>query len=95
LAVLLTLFWIALAVVPLVAIAGKISDADHLALGSSGIFSTMLVPVGVIAIESLAPVKSINQRLLFLGTGALLLVALNAMSRLGLQQLLEKTSSSL
>jgi hypothetical protein len=95
LAVLLTLFWITLAVVPLVPIAAKISDADHLALGASGIFSAMLVPVGVIAIESLAPVKSINQRLLFLATGALLLVALNAMSRLGLQQLLEKTSSSL
>jgi hypothetical protein len=95
LAALLTLFWIALAVVPLVPIAANISKADHLALGSSGIFSAMLVPVGAIAIESLAPVKSINQRLLFLATGALLLVALNAMSRLGLHHLLETTGSPL
>jgi TIR domain len=95
LAVFLLLFWIALAVVPLVPIAAGISDADHLALGASGIFSAMLVPVGVIAIESLAPVKSINQRLLFLAIGALLLVALNALSRLGLHHLLETTSPPL
>jgi len=95
LAVLLTLFWIVLAVVPLVPIAAQISDADHLALGSSGIFSAMLVPVGLIAIDCLAPVKSINQRLLFLQTGALLLVALNAVSRLGLLHFLERTSASL
>src|SRR5262249_12321546 len=95
LAVLLTLFWIVLAVVPLVPIAAQISDADHLALGSSGIFSAMLVPVGLIVIDCLAPVKSINQRLLFLQTGALLLVALNAVSRLGLLHFLERTSASL
>jgi hypothetical protein len=93
LAALLTLFWIALAVVPLVSIAAETSDADRLALGWAGIFSAMLVPVAVIAIESLAPVKSINQRLLFLATGALLLVALNAISRLGLHHLLETASS--
>jgi hypothetical protein len=93
LAALLTLFWIALAVVPLVSIAAETSDAGRLALGWAGIFSAMLVPVAVIAIESLAPVKSINQRLLFLATGALLLVALNAISRLGLHHLLETASS--
>ncbi len=86
---LLTLFWIALAVVPL---AAELSTADRLALGSAGILSAMLVPVGVIAIESLTSVKSINQRLLFLGTGALLLVALNAVSRLGLHHLLETSA---
>jgi TIR domain len=92
LAALLTLFWIALAVVPLVPIAAKTSDVDRLALGSAGILSAMLVPVGLIAIESLAPVKSINQRLLFLAMGALLLVTLNAISRLGLHHFLETSS---
>ena len=95
---LLTLFWIVLAVVPLVPIAAELSVEDRLALGSAGILSAMLVPVGVIVIESLTPVrsitpvKSINQRLLFLGTGALLLVVLNAMSRFGLHQLLQTSA---
>ena len=92
---LLTLFWIALAVVPLVPIARELSVGDRMALGSAGILSAMLVPVGAIAIESLTSVKSINQRLLFLAIGALLLVALNAMSRLGLGRLVETTSSPL
>jgi hypothetical protein len=92
LAALLTLFWIALAVVPLFPIARDLSDAEVMTLGWAGVVSAMLVPIGVIAVDVLAPVKSVNQRLLFLATGALMLVALNVMSRLGLQQLLETTS---
>jgi hypothetical protein len=95
LALLLTLFWIALAVVPLFPIAVEISRAEPVALGAAMILSAMLVPVGAIAIESLTSVKLINHRLLFLAIGALLLVALNAISRLGLHHFLETTSASL
>jgi hypothetical protein len=45
--------------------------------------------IGIIAIDLLAPVKSINQRLLFLAMGTLLLVALNMVSVFGFHHLLD------
>jgi len=89
---LLTVFWIVLAVVPLFPIARDTSEQEQLTLGWAAVFSATLVPIGAIAIDLIAPVKSINQRLLFLATGALLLVALNMISRLGLDHLLVATS---
>jgi len=93
LAALLTLFWIALAVVPLFSVARDASAAEATTLGWAGVFSATLVPIGVITIELLTPVKPINQRLMFLATGALFLVALNMISRLGLQHFLEAASA--
>ena len=92
LATLLMLFWITLAVVPLFSVARGTSAAETTTLGWAGVFSAMLVPIGVIAIELLTAIKSINQRLLFLATGVLLLVALNMISRLGLDHFLVATS---
>ena len=85
---LLTLFWIALSVVPLRFI-GSSSYSEGVTVGFAIFFSFTLVTVGVTAVDMLAPVKSINQRLLFLGLGTLSLVALNMISVVGLHRLLE------
>jgi hypothetical protein len=45
-----------------------------------------LCPLCAIAIATLAPVRLVNQRLLFLALGAILLVALNQISTLDLHR---------
>src|SRR5262249_31963146 len=76
---LLTLFCIALAYMPLGAIIGADLNSEYnTMIGYIILVLTPLVAtIGVIAIDVLAPVKSINQRLLFLAIGTLSLVALN------------------
>ena len=93
---LLTLFWFALALGPISRIAGAAISPSEIIdtsvadmAGYSGFFSIWLVTIGVIAIDVLAPVKSINQRLLFLAMGTLSLVALNMISVFALHRLLE------
>ena len=93
---LLTLFWFALALGPISRIAGAAISPSEIIdtsvadmAGYSGFFSIWLVTIGVIAIDILAPVKSINQRLLFLAMGTLSLVALNMISVFALHRLLE------
>jgi len=90
---LVTLFWIALAVTPLALImfgeqhASDDPEASMIMLAGFSAFA--LLTIGVIAIDLLAPVKSINQRLLFLAMGTLSLVALNMVSVFALHHLLD------
>jgi len=92
-----TLFWIALAITPLLPLlAGAQDTSDPAArfhelttIGYAGISSFPLLTIGIIVIALLAPVKSINRRLLFLAIGTLLLVALNKISVLGLHRVIE------
>jgi hypothetical protein len=90
---LVTLFWTVLAVTPIGLImfgeqhASDSPEATLIMLAGFSAFA--LLTIGVIAIDLLAPVKSINQRLLFLAIGALLLVALNMISVLALHRLIE------
>jgi hypothetical protein len=86
---LLTLFWIALVTLPLMIFVGVGDPEDMTTVWAAILFSLMLVPIGVIAIDVIAPVKSLNQRLLFLAMGTLSLVALNFISVFALQHLIE------
>ena len=87
---LLTVFWFALAFIPLWLMAWAATPGSDVNMVTFvALFAFPLVTIGVIAIDLLAPVKSINQRLLFLAIGTLSLVALNMVSVLGLQYLIE------
>jgi hypothetical protein len=65
------------------------SDSEMLMFGVAAFLSLTLLPIGIIVIDLLAPVKSINRRLLFLAMGTFLLVALNKISMLTLHRFIE------
>jgi hypothetical protein len=85
---LLGFFWIALAYVPNLSPVVT-SDSEMLMFGVAAFLSLTLLPIGIIVIDLLAPVKSINRRLLFLAMGTFLLVALNKISMLTLHRFIE------
>jgi hypothetical protein len=53
-----------------------------------------MLPAGAIIIATVAPLRAVNQRLLFLVVGALALFALNAVSVFGLQRVLDAPKAS-
>jgi hypothetical protein len=90
LVVLLGCFWFAINVVPLSAY----KDLDAEIFGLAFFVSLVLLPAGAIIIATVAPLRAVNQRLLFLVVGALALFALNAVSVFGLQRVLDAPKAS-
>jgi TIR domain-containing protein len=87
---LLTLFCIALAVAPLgPIIKAATSNEEYATIGYAAFIIPLVTTSGIITIDLLAPMKSINQRLLFLAIGALSLVALNMVSVFGFHHLVD------
>jgi hypothetical protein len=87
---LLGCFWLAINVLPL----GVYKDLDAEVFGLAFFVSLVLLPAGAIIIATIAPLRAVNQRLLFLVVGALALVALNAVSVFGLQRVLDAPKAS-
>jgi hypothetical protein len=84
-ACLMVIFWVIISVNPIVSI-GMSSEnpSDNLAVAAAYFASAAMLLVLTLIILSAAPAKAVSRRLIFLALGLLLLVALNELSKLGL-----------
>jgi hypothetical protein len=78
---LLVMFWTIITVRPLIGTLSATNVNTSMAVATAGLLIILVLPIILL---SVAPAKAISRRLIFLALGLLLLIALNELSKLGL-----------